>query len=266
MSLRTINFVNTVANVPIDLDSPPTFSDSTAAFSIQRGDNSSNIVAVGTPMVRVSAGSYVYSFSEPQVGITYGYWLKTIRATVATYANYALAASSVGGYYAAQGDVQDIYGISNIASWSQLDENVSNGNGNPIADGTRIQKALLMADDYINTFLLGGQLSVPIVSSPMPLTVVDIAARYAGWWLYTSRGFDETTPMGKVFKGQLGFHKHYVDQMLTRISINGITGAGSQDPAAKVGPLAIADLTDSQGNPYSKIPLTVGPNYWPWGY
>lgn len=167
--------------------------------------------------------------------------------------------------YAAQSDMQDIYGIANVISWSQLNETVVDGLGNPTIDASRVAKSLLVADDYINLRLQGGIVAVPIVISPLPVTITDIAARLAGWWLYTSRGFDETTPMGKVFKGQMGFHRCYVDEMLTLISMNGITGTNnSSNPAATSGQLEIGDLTDASGNTFQRLPFTVGPNYWPW--
>jgi len=51
-------------------------SDPTSTFGVKRNDNDAVIVADGTAMVKVSIGTYEYTFTEPEGGLTYTYWVE----------------------------------------------------------------------------------------------------------------------------------------------------------------------------------------------
>jgi hypothetical protein len=93
--------------------------------------------------------------------------------------------------YAAQSDIEDIFGITNVAVWSQLDPTQPPGT----ADTDRIQRALDYADARIIAFFrVHGNYATPLV----PLNSdADLVTRWdatlAGVWLYESRGLRDDT-------------------------------------------------------------------------
>jgi len=56
-------------------------SDPTSTFGVKRNDNDAVIVADGTAMTKVSTGTYEYTFTEPEGGLTYTYWVEWLYAT-----------------------------------------------------------------------------------------------------------------------------------------------------------------------------------------
>ena len=83
------------------------------------------------------------------------------------------------GYYAAQVDVEDVYGRANIASWSQL------ATGDTTTDTARIQRALDYADATIDNYFRNGPYPVPLACGSGSPTVRHWAGIFAGAWLYT---------------------------------------------------------------------------------
>jgi hypothetical protein len=119
------------------------------------------------------------------------------------------------GQYCSLTDIQNVFGISNITLWSNLD---NTGN---TTDTTRVTAALAYADDEIDNFFRGGPYAVPLVlnSGSAPLTW---AAKLAGIWLYDSRG-QLDTPLdgggpGRGFNRYSGMKKSvYIEMGLYRI-------------------------------------------------
>lgn len=88
--------------------------------------------------------------------------------------------------YCVQSDVEAIYGVTNVALWSNL-ENVSITEGTPTEDTARIDTSIEYAESVINDrFRSTGRYSLPF--SPVPFAVKNWAATIAGVWLYRSRG------------------------------------------------------------------------------
>ena len=93
--------------------------------------------------------------------------------------------------YAQQSDIEDIFGVTNVAVWSQLDPTQPPGT----ADPNRIQSALDYAGARIVAFFrTQGNYATPLV----PLnSAVDLVTRWAavlaGVWLYESRGLRDDT-------------------------------------------------------------------------
>src|ERR1700733_5522807 len=101
------------------------------------------------------------------------------------------------GLYSAQSDVEDIFGITNIAVWSQLDPTQPPGT----ADTDRIQRALDYADaKIISFFRIQGNYVTPLAPQNAAVTLVTRwAATLAGVWLYSSRGLRDDTPDGNKY-------------------------------------------------------------------
>lgn len=95
------------------------------------------------------------------------------------------------GLYAAQSDIEDIFGVTNVAVWSQLDPTQP-----PVtADTDRIQTALNYADARIISFFRNyGNYSIPLAPQNNDvLLVTRWDATLAGVWLYESRGLRDDT-------------------------------------------------------------------------
>lgn len=93
-----------------------------------------------------------------------------------------ITAGPAAGYYAGQTDVESIFGTSNVATWSQLDNTISG------PDESRIQSALDWADAQINSFFRDGPYTIPLADAADAAITTRWAATLAGVWLYTSRG------------------------------------------------------------------------------
>ena len=99
--------------------------------------------------------------------------------------------------YAAQSDVEDIFGVTNVAVWSQLDPTQPPGT----AETDRIQRALDYADARIVSFFRNyGNYATPLAPQNNDVDLVTRwAATLAGVWLYQSRGQRDDTPEGNKY-------------------------------------------------------------------
>lgn len=130
--------------------------------------------------------------------------------------------SSAAGYYAGQQDIEDWFGIDNVASWSQLDNEVAT------ADETRIARALAYADRQIDRELRTAGVSVPVATSSADFDLLgDIAAEMAGVWLYLARGKQDLGggETGAAMAGKMDDHRKHADDELTDLIADGIDGA-----------------------------------------
>jgi hypothetical protein len=101
------------------------------------------------------------------------------------------------GLYAAQSDIEDIFGITNVAIFSQLDPTQPPGT----ADVPRIQRALDYSDATIISFFRNqGNYATPL--APLD-TDADLVKRWsatlAGVWLYESRGLRDAGKDGNRY-------------------------------------------------------------------
>lgn len=84
--------------------------------------------------------------------------------------------------YATQTDIENLFGTANVARWSQLDNTSTDTNT------TRITLALTVADAMIDDRFRGSVYAVPFTT--VPTMVTQWAAKFAGVWLYSSRGIN----------------------------------------------------------------------------
>jgi len=94
---RIIRKVFKVNNVPTDVASA-ILSDPTDAFGVKRNDTDAVVVASGTAMTRVSAGTYEYSF-EDVLGVAYTAYVEFVydSATYSFEVDFAARSSPSGG-------------------------------------------------------------------------------------------------------------------------------------------------------------------------
>ena len=96
------------------------------------------------------------------------------------------------GTYISKADVEALFGTSNVAKWSNLD------NDDAQTNEARIDDAIDYAEGLIDDRLRDSKYAVPLVgnSTNALRTIKNVAAQLAGWWLYRARGLrddDETT-------------------------------------------------------------------------
>lgn len=87
------------------------------------------------------------------------------------------------GRYIAQGDIENVYGATNVRKWSLGDEDGLSVNE------TRLTAAITYAEDHIDDRFRGGRYAIPF--STAPSIIKDAAAKIAGAWLYSTRGIQD---------------------------------------------------------------------------
>ena len=118
--------------------------------------------------------------------------------------------------YATRADIEAVFGTINVEKWADLNnEKVS-------ADiAARITSAIAVATAYIDDRLRDGTpYTFPLAAGlVVPTTIVDICAKWAGVWLYESRGIADTDEK----EHRLTHHKEYVDKVLDSLTSGKLT-------------------------------------------
>lgn len=83
--LGTISWSNYVDGVLRDPDVALVLSDETGAFGVRRDDIGDMVVPAGTAMTRRRTGVYRYTFTVPEPGLTYEYWVKAVNSGITAY-------------------------------------------------------------------------------------------------------------------------------------------------------------------------------------
>jgi phage gp36-like protein len=100
--------------------------------------------------------------------------------------------------YAAQGDIEDRFGVANVAAWSQTG-GAAAANGLPLADVGRIQRSLDASDAEIDGLMQDGPYIVPLAAGADAAIVTNWSATLAGVWLYQTRGLRDDTRDGNKY-------------------------------------------------------------------
>lgn len=82
------------------------------------------------------------------------------------------------GTYISQTDVENVFGVDNIRTWSDIDASGS-------TDETRVAKGISVAEEDVENRFRGGDYAVPFSSAVE--TLKDFMAKLAGLWLYENR-------------------------------------------------------------------------------
>src|SRR4051812_36480638 len=127
MPTKTISLQFKVAGVLTDVDSM-TFSDAAENFGVQDITDDSGVVDAGTAFTHDGTGLYSYEITGLVTGHDYKYWIRRDYNGIIKIVEKTFTAGLGGdasGYYADQDDVEDVFGVENVARWSQLDNEVS---------------------------------------------------------------------------------------------------------------------------------------------
>lgn len=143
-----------------------------------------------------------YNFNQNAVALSYtSLWTDVYVAVAAPSAQYT---------YALRQDIEDVYGITNVSKWADL-ENLED----PVYIDRRIVWALKSSYDEINTLLLGGPYAIPFANAPR--TIVNLQAEFAGVLLYESRGIQDFNPDTGKAVHQLSWHRENVEKRCAQI-------------------------------------------------
>lgn len=96
------------------------------------------------------------------------------------------------GTYINKAEVEAVFGVNNVTTWSNLD------NDDAQANEARITDAIAYAEGLIEDRFRDSKYAVPLVgnSTNALRTIKNVAAQLSGWWLYRARGLrddEETT-------------------------------------------------------------------------
>lgn len=112
------------------------------------------------------------------------------------------------GRYISQTDIENVFGATNVRAWSNLDTNASTTNT------TRVDAAIAFAEQLIDDRFRNSMYSLPLTANGTDSLrpVIDWAAKLAGVWLYSSRGFrqnDDSTEGNRIL-----FHRREVEELM----------------------------------------------------
>jgi len=119
------------------------------------------------------------------------------------------------GRYIGTTDINNIFGASNVAKWSSLD----NWDETDAPDSSRITESITFAEDYFDDRLRDSRYATPLTGT-IPSTVKRVCAIYAGLWLYDSRAGDDididtNRPIDKYLR-----HRRWAERMIDKILRN----------------------------------------------
>lgn len=117
--------------------------------------------------------------------------------------------------YTTRANLEAMFGEESVEKWADV-----NGNGVAAHITARIAAALVYADGEINDLMRCTLYALPLVvrdTSIVPPTIVDVANRLAGVWLYEGRGVRDIDPDGKPVH-MLMWHKDEAYKKLREIA------------------------------------------------
>lgn len=173
-------------SIPITIDLGSAMTGlTTLAAKVYSG--ASLVASVSLTESPVASGRYTGTFSAPATVANYDGTVQDSSGNAYGQGfSFQTTASGLpltpGPDYCVQSDIENIFGVSNVAQWSNLD------NTTTTANPTRITAAITYATSRVNNYMRGGIYAVPLVINSDAQSVIDVAATIAGVWLYSSRG------------------------------------------------------------------------------
>lgn len=115
--------------------------------------------------------------------------------------------------YCVRTDIETLFGVSNVTSWADLDNDQDAGNIT-----ARITAAIATSDDFIDSYLRDGPYGLPLAddADAVPVLIRDISARLAGTNLYSARGILDYDEQGEP-ENRLQWHREQAIENLQRI-------------------------------------------------
>lgn len=191
---RTLTITHRVDNVLTDLSSVPVLRDPTLVFGVKAVISGAILVPANTPFIRDSLGIYSYDLTGLTSGTQYTAWVERVYGGETKRSQIIWVASAImaSGLYADETDLDDLRGIDNITSWSDL-ENTG------VRNSTRIQRCFNTGDTTIEKEL-ERVYSFPLAnlgSADTELLSV-WSSVITAYLLYTNRGLNQLTASGRT--------------------------------------------------------------------
>lgn len=169
--------------------------------------------------------------------------------------------STASGRYFSQSGIEAIYGVQNVAIWSNKE-----GTGNT-ADPVAIAAAGAYAENYFDQRLRQANYAAPLASTSADFAVwCDLVNELAGVRLYLGRGEAQQTDT-KGLAGQMESHRLHAINELEQMLFAGIDcprASGYTDA-----PIAVSATVNPDGSPRAAGSPYVRPQWngymWVWG-
>jgi hypothetical protein len=192
MSTQTIEFEHRIDEVLTPVISV-VLRDAGDAWGLRKVSSGEVILASGTPLAADVGAPGRYTLETPELidGEIYEYALEWVYNGDTDRQTKTFAAPGALSFEAAQSDIADLIGADNLAIASDM-ENDEPGGG---ADVARVNRGLAWARAEITrTIRAGNYFAVPVtgLDADSALTLRDVHARLAAWWLYQNRGIRDT--------------------------------------------------------------------------
>lgn len=129
----------------------------------------------------------------------------------------AMVVVTAGERMCARGDVEQVYGNTNVAKWADL-----NNNANADEILSRINYHIAMADNYIRAAIGNGAWVMPEEGDTIPAILAYNCARLTGVLLYEARGVSDYDSNGRPVH-QLMYHKKSVDDFLKGVLVGSVS-------------------------------------------
>jgi len=148
----------------------------------------------------------------PLTGTTYKitYTVVTATATWSTDVYVTTHRAGATNGYCTPADVFAEYGRANVVAWSDLDNKKDGG-----AITARIVQAIDEATNEVDDRLRNGAYEIPFTT--VPGTIRRLAARYAGVWLYESRGIEDYDEASGKPQHRLAWQRQNFEKVLADV-------------------------------------------------
>lgn len=213
---RTLTFCVAQAGELLLLDNPPNLSAPTGAYGAIRMDTGATVVADTTPYDLIGDFLYQLTFSAPEVGLDYRYYIEVVVDDVTYYLPrttlQGLSAMLAVGRYTTSHQVENVFGVENHHKWLSLD-----GKDEAADYALRAYQFLDAAECEIDDYLRGGPCEVPFSATDTPKLIANIAASLAGVKTYESRGVVDMNEATGQVQHRLQYQRKWVEEQLGRI-------------------------------------------------
>lgn len=110
--------------------------------------------------------------------------------------------------YAVRADIEAIFGVKNVKTWGDLDNDEVSGDIT-----ARVNESLIEAQAIVESVLRDGPYAIPFVD-PIPQLIKSVTARLAGVWLYECRAIDDAPPDSQPDSRIGGHRKRAMDFLM----------------------------------------------------
>jgi hypothetical protein len=211
-------------------------SDPAGAITIA-GTLDSN--SLGSVAFMLSAGvnylwrmSPTYNFPNPQPITVEG------SSMSITFADGTPITAPPAGAYCQRSDVENIFGIPNVATWALLSTNDPNSTAGLAEVAARIALEIQVQTAEIDDHLREGGFTLPLVVNESTISVVRLCATLVGVALYENRGtIDYNHETGRV-EHRYQFKKDWANKRLDEIRSGKIRWDAERPAGASTGPMA----------------------------